>query len=190
MVTMIDYELSDNISPINASDTLATGMITLFSAAWARQGWAQRRQHREQLWSQWRRHRSGGEEWAPWSSGYPFFPKMMRSLSAISWEKEEALKPFSCWSQPVSLSHFPCCLPHVAGVQPDAKKEEAAAEREKTMFWRICYICPTTCLRRRRVGRDESISSMWCKSIEMRQRKIEQERATTPTRKRNQAMSF
>ena len=52
----------------------------------------------------------------------------------MSWEKEEALQPFSYREQPVFLSHFPCCLPHVAGVQPDAKNEEAAAEREKTMF--------------------------------------------------------
>ena len=75
-----------------------------------------------------------------------------------------------------------------------ARSQERRGSRweRKTMFWGICYICPTTCLRRRRAVGDESISSMWCssKSIEMRQSKIEQERATTPTRKRNQAMSF
>ena len=75
-----------------------------------------------------------------------------------------------------------------------ARRQERRGSRweKKTMFWGICYICPTTCLRRRRAMGDESISSMWCssKSIEMRQSKIEQERATTPTRKKNQAMSF
>ena len=75
MVLRIDYELSDNISPIITLDTLASGIFTLFSAACARQGWAKIRPHREQLWSRWRRHQSGGEEWAPWSSGYPFFPQ-------------------------------------------------------------------------------------------------------------------
>ena len=33
-----DYKLSDKISPINTFDTLATGMITLFSVACAQQG--------------------------------------------------------------------------------------------------------------------------------------------------------